>query len=80
MGNRRTRRGNGERRVCETTGEVFANGSMIEPVRDGASGDRLLLLHWDGGKISVLSRVELNGRIFEPAPVDPILLRAMSLP
>jgi hypothetical protein len=69
-----------EHRVRQTTGEVFENGSLIEPVRDDTCADRLLLLYCDGGKISVAPRLELNGQKFEPAAVDPMVLRAMSLP
>jgi hypothetical protein len=72
--------GTQEPRVCQTTGEIFESGSMIEPVRDATRGDRLLLLYWDSGKISLVARVKLDGRIFEPAAVDPTVLRAMSLP
>jgi hypothetical protein len=66
--------------VIATTGGVFEDGSMIELVRDVTHRDRLQLLHWDGTKACAVPRVELNGRVFEPAAVDPTVMRAMSLP
>lgn len=66
--------------VIATTGEVFEDGSMIELVRDVTDRDRLQLLFWDGSKVAVVPRVDRNGRVFEPAAVDPTVLHAMSLP
>ena len=63
-----------------TTGEFFTDGCIIEPVRDAADADRLTLLFWDGARSTVGPRVEHAGRIYEPAPIEPSVLRALTLP
>jgi len=61
-----------------TFGEVF-DGASIELIRDPAT-ERPCLLLWDGAMETVGSVVEFKGRFYVPAPMDPSLLRELTLP
>jgi hypothetical protein len=63
-----------------TTGKVFANGTMIEPVHDSTNADRLSLLLWDGGKATTGATITSDGQFYVPAPIDPTILQALTLP
>ncbi len=62
-----------------TYGEALPDGTVLELVRDPASGE-LRLLIWDGLTASVAPRFELNGHIYVPATLDPTVMRAVRLP
>ena len=62
-----------------TYGEALPNGTVLELVRDPASGE-LRLLIWDGLTASVAPRFEFNGHIYVPATLDPTVMRAVRLP
>ena len=63
-----------------TAGEVFADNTMIEPIRNSSNTEALKLLCWDGRKSTIGSRVRHDGRVFKPATIDPTILRALRLP
>ncbi len=63
-----------------TTGKIFANGKAIEPVHDGTNTDRLSLLCWNGLKATTGPKIICDGQAYEPAPIDPTILRALTLP
>lgn len=66
-------------RPMMTTGEVFADGSTVELIGSVPDGDPQLML-WDGAKEIVGSRVEYNGRLYEPAAVNSSVLQELTLP
>jgi hypothetical protein len=66
-------------RPIATTGEFFADGSMIELISDVRDGNPALML-CDGAKETIGTRVEHHGRLYEPAPIDPSVLQALTLP
>ena len=63
-----------------TTGKIFANGKAIEPLRDGTNADQLSLLFWNGLKATISSKIICEGLSYEPAPIDPTILHALTLP
>jgi hypothetical protein len=63
-----------------TAGKIFANGKAIEPLRDIVNPERLRLLWWDGAKATIGSQVECDGQKYAPAPIDPTILQALTLP
>jgi hypothetical protein len=63
-----------------TTGTMFANGTAIEPLRHSPSTDRLSLLYWDGLQATIGSKLICDGQSYVPAPIDPSILRALTLP
>jgi hypothetical protein len=73
-------RGTGQAIPLPTTGKMFANGNAIEAVRDITNPERLRLAYWDGLKATVGSEVECDGQSYVPAPIDPSILRALTLP
>ena len=62
-----------------TYGEVFADGATIELIRGTHGGNSALLL-WDGAKEIVGARVEHDGQLYEPAPINASLLQELILP
>lgn len=64
-------------RPIATNGELFADGSTIELVRDGAEPALML---WDLANEVVGKRIEHNGRIYEPAAIDSSILHQLLLP
>jgi hypothetical protein len=73
-------RGAGHAIRFPTTGRVFANGTAIEPLRDLTNPERLCLAYWDGMRATIGSEVKCGGQTFAPAPIDPTVLRALTLP
>ena len=63
-----------------TTGRAFSDGKAIEPVRDSTNPEKLRLLFWDGKKASIGSKIICDGQSYEPAPIHPTILRALTLP
>jgi len=66
-------------RPIATTGEVFADGSLIELIGGTHDGNPALML-WDGAKETVCTRVERHGRVYEAAPIRSSILRGLILP
>jgi hypothetical protein len=66
-------------RPIATTGEVFADGSMIELIGGAHDGNPALML-WDGAKETVGARVEHHGQLYEPAPINSSVLQDLVLP
>lgn len=62
-----------------TAGAVFADGSMIEMIRDVHDGNPALML-WDGAKETIGARVEHRGQVYEPAPIKASVLQELILP
>lgn len=63
-----------------TTGEIFGNGRMLELVSDSGGCKGLNLAFWDGQRVRVGPRFRCMGRVYEPATIDPGMLRALRLP
>ena len=66
-------------RPITTTGEVFADGSMIEMI-GGAHDGKVALMLWDGVKEIVGTRVKHHGQIYEPPPINSTILHELILP
>jgi hypothetical protein len=73
-------RGAADARLRPITCLVFANGVAIEPLRDNTNTDRLSLLFWDGKKATIHSKITYGDQSYEPAPIKPTLLKALTLP
>ena len=73
-------RGTAEPIPLLTTGKVFENGSALEPLRELTNPGRLCLLYWSGREATVGSEVQCHGQRYAPAPIDPTILRALTLP
>ncbi|MDP9162295.1 MAG: hypothetical protein M3O09_18970 [Acidobacteriota bacterium] len=63
-----------------TAGEVFADGTLIELLRDDTHPAELRLLISDGKNITIARRVRRDGRFYVPADLDAALLRMVCLP
>jgi len=64
--------------VVFTTGEFFADGSVIDVIR--AESGQTTLLHWDGKASRIAPQVELATRLYRPAALDSSIARVMRLP
>jgi|SRR6516225_5360105 hypothetical protein len=62
-----------------TTGEIFADGSLIELISDDGNGSPKLML-WDGARETVGAIVEFGGWHYEPATISKSILRELMLP
>jgi len=67
------------RREVQTSGEVLADGTLIELIR-GDTETQLKLLTWSGGKGKVASFAQYKGRVYAPVFLEPTILRALQLP
>jgi hypothetical protein len=65
-------------RPIATFGEVFSDGSTIELI-GGGTDDNLQLMFWDGAKEIVGSRIEHDGRVYEPAAINSSLVQELTL-
>jgi hypothetical protein len=63
-----------------TSGEFFPDGHVIEPVRAISNVQELALLVWDGKRVTIALRAELDGRTYLPARMDPTILRELRFP
>lgn len=61
----------------ETAGEAFADGTMLELIREGS---RTSLVRWDGNKASIGQRFYQDGRVYVPRRLDSTIVRALRLP
>jgi hypothetical protein len=66
-------------RIVRTSGEIFADNSVIELVA-AAPGNRLDLLLWNGQKKSIAHQIEHRGRVYRARDLDETLLRAIHFP
>ncbi len=71
---------NSEEEPTPTAGEVFADGSMLELVRDSLDPARTALLHRVGDDVTVAHQIAHGGRRYIPISLDPALLRQLRLP
>jgi hypothetical protein len=63
-----------------TTGEAFANGTIIELLQDAANPQRLSLILRRDDRTTTGRVIEHNGQLYQPAPLDATILRAITLP
>jgi hypothetical protein len=63
----------------ETLGEVLADGTFIEPVRDPADQDAIALMKWGGESAEIGPRLEHGGRVYLAREVDPSIVRELYL-
>jgi hypothetical protein len=63
-----------------TGGEVFADGGLLEIVRDPSGAPRPALLHWDGREVIVGPEIVIGGRHYAPVKIDSGLWRHLRLP
>ena len=63
-----------------STGEIFADGAIIELVSGSSAPNKPDLLLWNGKKASVGTHIEHGGRTFEALELVSSLYRAMRLP
>jgi hypothetical protein len=66
-------------RIVTTSGEIFADGSVIELVTS-ASENRLNLLFWNQHQKRIASTIEYLGRAYQAPDLDQTLLRAICFP
>jgi hypothetical protein len=65
--------------IVRTFGEVFPDGSLIEPVASATGAQPNLLLS-TGNAITIAPQVEHNGRIYQMQELPPSILQATRLP
>lgn len=63
-----------------TSGEIFADGTAIELVRQIGQPESVSLLRWDGMQGTVAAVVEDSGRFYAPAPINRSILHELVLP
>jgi hypothetical protein len=66
--------------VIQTSGEFFADGSVLELLRAQTEPEKVKLLHWNGNVLDVAAHVEHAGVKYAPAAIDPNLRKALRLP
>jgi hypothetical protein len=78
---RRTKENDADDRsvTVRTFGEIFPDGSLIEPVASATGAQPNLLLS-TGNAITIAPQVEYNGRIYEMQELPPSILQATRLP
>jgi hypothetical protein len=64
--------------LVQTTGHLFADGTLIELVRNSDQGTGLL--RWKNEKFEMADRVEYLGTAYAAAPIAPSIVRALRLP
>lgn len=69
-----------DRRVVRTGGTVFPDGTILEPIATAGNSERLRLAMWSGTRTRVGSEFEHGGQLYEPAALDPTILKALFLP
>lgn len=77
---RYTKRSKPTAKLIATTGEIFHDGTMIEPVREDSGAEGLKLLFWNGEKATISRQILYDGRIYEAAAIHSTVLRALTLP
>jgi hypothetical protein len=66
-------------RIVRTSGEIFADGSVIELV-SSASDNQLDVLFWRQHRKTIAPQIEYRDRIYLPCDLDETLRRAMRFP
>ena len=66
--------------VIQTSGEFFADGSVLELVRAQTEPEEVKLLHWNGKVLDVAARVTRAGVKYAPTAIDPNLKKVLRLP
>lgn len=66
-------------RIVRTSGEIFADGSMIELV-SSATDNQLDLLFWHKHRKIIAPQIEYRDRVYQAPDVDETLRRAIRLP
>ncbi len=66
--------------VIQTSGEFFADGSVLELVRAQTEPREVKLLHWHEKVLEVAAHIDHAGKKYAPAPIDPDLRRVLRLP
>jgi hypothetical protein len=70
----------GKKRVLQTSGEIFLDGSAIELVASGLVDDQLKLLFWDGTKAIIAPEAEREQLIYKPPDLHASISQAIRLP
>jgi hypothetical protein len=68
------------RRLISTTGEAFADGAQIDLLRDPDNPGGLDLILWRDGRATTGRVLKYQNQVYEPAPIDATILRAMNFP
>lgn len=68
------------KRCIITAGEIFGDGTIIEPVSGSCGSGKPDLLLWNGTRATVGPRVEHGGGVYEAAELPPGLYRATRFP
>lgn len=63
-----------------TGGTVFPDGTILEPIATAGDSSHLRLAMWSGTRTRVGSDFEHGGKLYEPAALDPTILKALFLP
>jgi hypothetical protein len=66
--------------IIQTGGQIFEDGTLIEPVEDNAQESGLALLVWDGNQSVVVPTVMHNGEDYVPIELERSLRRAVRFP
>jgi hypothetical protein len=66
--------------VIQTSGEFFADGSVLELVRAQTEPEEVKLLHWHEKVLGVAAHVDHAGGKYAPAAIDPNLQKTLRLP
>jgi hypothetical protein len=68
-----------ESKLVRTSGQIFADDSVIELVAT-APGNRLDVLFWDAHRKTIAHQLEHDGRLYRAPDLDETLLRAIHFP
>lgn len=63
-----------------TVGESFADGTVVDLIREDQTSTKMGLIVWDGSAASHAARVEKNGATYIPLAVSSDVLRATQFP
>jgi hypothetical protein len=74
------RESNATNRCIISSGEIFADGAMIDLVSGSSGPNKPDLILWNGSTATVAPRVEHGGRLYEAPELPPSLYRATRLP
>ncbi len=66
-------------RIVRTSGEIFADGSVIELV-SSATDHQLDVLFWHKHRKTIAPQIEYRDRVYQAPDLDPTLLRAVHFP
>jgi len=77
---RHTKSSNPTAKLISTAGEIFDDGTMIEPVREDSGVEGSKLLFWDGETSTISRRILHDGRTYEAAAIHSTVLRELTLP